>query len=100
MPLLMCQTIDEGTYVLRELHEGICGSHATRTSLTFKALRNGYFWPIMKANALDLVKRCEKCQRHAHVPRKPSLEQLTLEVAWPFNQRGIDILGLFSIALG
>ena len=56
MPLLICLTNDEGTYVLRELHEGICGSYVVGTSLAFKALRNGYFQPIMKVNALDLVK--------------------------------------------
>ena len=74
MPLLMCLTNDEGIYVLRELHKGICGSHVVRMFLALKAIRNGYFWPTMKVDALDLVKGCDKCQRHAHVLREPSLE--------------------------
>ena len=43
MPLLMCLREEEADYVLRELHEGICGNHVGNSSLTLKALRNGYF---------------------------------------------------------
>ena len=100
MPLLMCLREKEANYVLRKVHMGICGNHAAGSSLALKALRNGYFWPTMKADALDLVKKCDKCQRHAHVPRKPSIEQTPLVVAWPFDQWGIDLLGPFPIALG
>ena len=56
MPLLMCLNEEEFDYVLRELHEGICESHIAEISLALKALRNGYFQPMMKANGLDLVK--------------------------------------------
>ena len=72
--------------MLRELHEGIYGSHVARPTLAIKDLRNDNFWPTMKANALDLVKRCDKCKRYAYVPRKPFTKLLSLMVAWPFNQ--------------
>ena len=54
----------------------------------------------MKADALDLVKRCDKCERHAHVSRKLSVEQTPLVVAWPFNQWGINLLGPFPTTPG
>ena len=54
----------------------------------------------MKADALDLVKKCDKCQRHAHLPRKPSVEQTPLVISWPFDQWGIDLLGPFPTAPG
>ena len=59
--LLMCLNEDETNYVLRELHEGIYGSHIISASLALNALKNGYFLLTMKANALELAKRCEKC---------------------------------------
>ena len=96
----MCLNEEELKHMLRELHEGICGSHTIKTSLALKALRNDYFWSIMKANALDLVKTCEKCQRHAYVPRKPPTKQLPLKVVWSFNQLMINLLGPFLIASG
>ena len=67
MPLLIYLTDVESNYVLRELHERICGIHVTGTSLALKALRMDIL-----VDTLDLVKRCDKCQRHAHVLRKPS----------------------------
>ena len=87
MPLLMCLNEDEANFVLRELHKGFCGSHIIVASLTLKALRNGYFWPTMKVNALNLVKKkkCNKYYKHSHIPRKPSSKQLPLVVTWPFH---------------
>ena len=61
LPVLMCLNEHEANYMLRELHEGIYGSHITSASLTPKALRNGYFRLIMKVNVINLVKRCDKC---------------------------------------
>ena len=75
MLLPMCLNGEEANYILRKLHEDICGSHVARTSSALKALRNEYFLSTMKADALDLVRRCDKRQKHAYVPRKPSFEQ-------------------------
>ena len=74
MLLLLCLNKEKANYVLKELYEGICGSHVSGMSLAIKALRNGYFWPIMKVDALKLVKRCDQCQRHAYMPRNLSFE--------------------------
>ena len=92
MLLLMFLNEEELEYMLRELYERICGSHTTETTFALKALRNGYFWPTMKVDALDLVKKCEKCQRHTYMLRKPFIEQLLLRVVWSFDQWGINLL--------
>ena len=61
LPLLIWLNEEEANYVLKELHEMISKSHVADASLTFKALRNRYFWLTMKVYALDLVKSCNKC---------------------------------------
>ncbi|KAL0311921.1 UNVERIFIED_CONTAM: Retrovirus-related Pol polyprotein from transposon opus [Sesamum radiatum] len=43
-PFLKCITPDEGSYVLREIHEGICGNHIGGKALAGKTLRQGFFW--------------------------------------------------------
>ena len=43
MPLLKCIPPSEAEYVMREIHEGICGNHAGGQSLAVKALRQGYY---------------------------------------------------------
>ena len=59
---LKCVNDDKAKYILEEIHEGICGDHAGPRSLVSKVIRIGYFWPTMQVDALELVKKCDKCQ--------------------------------------
>ncbi|CAL9025340.1 unnamed protein product, partial [Prunus brigantina] len=62
LPYLRCLTPEEGNYVLREIHEGICGSHSGARSLAHKAIRQGYFWPSLHTDAQAFTQKCDKCQ--------------------------------------
>ena len=44
---LRCANLEESNYVLREIHERICGNHAEARSLPGKALRVGYYRPTL-----------------------------------------------------
>ncbi|XP_074290601.1 uncharacterized protein LOC141617317 [Silene latifolia] len=46
-----------------DIHSGDCGNHTGGRSLSNKTLRQDYFWPTMRKDAIDYVKKCEKCQR-------------------------------------
>ena len=47
----------------------------------------------MQVDAVELVKKCDKCQRFKNVQRLP-VERLTMIASsWPFAQWGIDIVG-------
>ena len=72
LPLLTCLRLDESDYVLREIHEGICGSHLGARTIARKALRQGYYWLTMHEDALELVKRCDHCQRFTNLQHLPS----------------------------
>ncbi|XP_022850559.1 uncharacterized protein LOC111372433 [Olea europaea var. sylvestris] len=50
-PLLRCVRGKEATYILREIHEGICGNHSGGATLAHKVLPQGYFWPTLKRDA-------------------------------------------------
>ena len=62
MPYLKCVDQDEAKYILDEIYEGVYGDHAGPRSLVSKVIRTGYFWPTMQVDAVELVKRCDKCQ--------------------------------------
>ena len=47
MPYLKCLAPNEVTYVLREIHEGVCGNHSEPQSLVGNTIRASYFWPTM-----------------------------------------------------
>ncbi|GKV46505.1 hypothetical protein SLEP1_g53487 [Rubroshorea leprosula] len=51
MPLLRCLTPYEAEYAVREVHEGVCGTHIGGRTLARKLLRHGYYWPTMVKNA-------------------------------------------------
>ncbi|KAL0458253.1 UNVERIFIED_CONTAM: hypothetical protein Slati_0452500 [Sesamum latifolium] len=85
-PFLKCLTPEEGNYVLREIHEGICENHLGGRALAGKALRQGFFWPTMLLDAHELVKRCRACQEHANVNHQPAALMQPLESPCPFDQ--------------
>ncbi|CAL9021791.1 unnamed protein product, partial [Prunus brigantina] len=62
-PYLKCLTTEQGDYVLREIHSGVCGDHSGSRSLAHKAFRQGYYWPTMHQDANALMQNCDKCQR-------------------------------------
>ena len=62
-PYLRCLSHDEADYVMREVHEGICGNHSGARSLVHKLIRAGYYWPTMLKDVQAYVNACDKCQR-------------------------------------
>ena len=99
-PILKCITGKDTEYVLREVHEGICGNHIGARALAGKVLRQGYYWPTILRDATDLVKRCKICQKHAKISRLPSEPLTSITIPWPFKQWGLDILGPLPIGKG
>ncbi|XP_071940067.1 uncharacterized protein [Coffea arabica] len=54
-PWLKCVTPEEGDYVLREVHEGLCAAHVGSRVLAKKCLLLGYYWPSVFRDAATLV---------------------------------------------
>ena len=50
-PYLRCLTPNEVDYVMREIHEKVCGNHSRAWSLVHKLIRVGYYWPTMQKDA-------------------------------------------------
>ena len=99
-PFLKCIAREDTEYVLREVHEGICGNHIGVRTLAGKVLRQGYYWPTILKDATDLVKKCRICQEHAKISRLPSEPLTSITSPWPFQQWGLDILGPLPIGKG
>ena len=100
MPLLKCVAEPDASNILKEIHEGLCGGHTRGNSLAQKVITQGYFWLTLKTDALDYVKKCDKCQRFADVPRAPPVELTTMTSPWPFAVWGIDMIGSLPTGKG
>ena len=51
----------------------------------------------MQGDALELIKKCDKCQQFGNVQRLPAERMTTITSPWPFAQWGIDIVGPLPI---
>ena len=71
-PLIKCVGKEDANYILREVHEGICGNHIGAWTLVGKILRQGYYWPTMLKDAIELVRKCKSCQDQAKISHLPS----------------------------
>ncbi|XP_016166886.1 uncharacterized protein LOC107609420 [Arachis ipaensis] len=99
-PLLKCVEPGDTEYILREIHEGCCGHHVGGKTLAQKVIRAGYFWPTVIRDSVQLVKNCDKCQRHANI-HQAAPHQLSIILAErPFGTWGIDLVRPFPTAPG
>ena len=99
-PILKCIAGKDADYVLREVHEGVCGNHIGARALAGKVLRQGYYWPTMLRDVTDLVRKCKIFQVHAQISHLPSEPLMSVTSPWPFQQWGLDILGPLPIGKG
>ena len=87
-PILKCVGKEDANYIPREVHESICGNHIGAQTLAGKTLRQGYYWPTMLKEVIELVKKCKACQEHAQISHLPSEPLMTVTSPWPFQQWG------------
>uniref|UniRef100_A0A2N9I6A6 Integrase catalytic domain-containing protein n=1 Tax=Fagus sylvatica TaxID=28930 RepID=A0A2N9I6A6_FAGSY len=93
LPYLRCLDKAEADYVMREVHEGICGNHSGARSLVHKLVRAGYYWPTMQKDVVSYVRACDKCQRFGNLIHSPPETLTPMTAPWPFAQWGLDIMG-------
>ena len=92
---MICVGRREAFRLMTELHEGICGSHVGGRALMLQIVRGGFFWPTMKNDCIEYVRKCESCQKHADWSHAPPEVLHSINTPWPFHTWGIDILGPF-----
>ncbi|XP_017245311.1 uncharacterized protein LOC108216961 [Daucus carota subsp. sativus] len=99
-PLLECIDGEECNYIMREIHERICGNHSGGGSLAQKIVHQGYYWPTIRQDAQDFARNCNKFQRYANYSNLPAVRLTSLSSPWPFAMWGIDLIGELPKAKG
>ncbi|KAG7579216.1 Reverse transcriptase domain [Arabidopsis thaliana x Arabidopsis arenosa] len=92
-PYLLCIFGPEVEIVVREVHEGLCGSHASGRAMAFKIKRMGYYWPTMITDCIKFAQRCKRCQLHAPMIHQPSELFSSISAPYPFMRWSMDIIG-------
>ena len=71
-PYLKCLSELEVKYVITELHEGVCANHIGGRTLTHRTYTQGCYWPTIKRDIENYVKKCDWFQWHTPIPCVPS----------------------------
>ena len=98
--LQRCVEPEEGEKILRDIHQGECGHHASSRAIVAKAFRYGFYWPSALQQAEDIVRKCEGCQRFANKIHMPASALKTIPITWPFAVWCLDMVGPFKPARG
>ncbi|XP_027357465.1 uncharacterized protein LOC113866866 [Abrus precatorius] len=98
--MLKCLNHDQANYVMREIYEGICGTHSGRRTMAAKILKAGYYWPTLTQDCHLFVKKCIPCQQHGPHIHQHADTFRPINSPWPFAIWGMDLLGPFPLAKG
>jgi hypothetical protein len=85
-PLLKCLSRAEGMELMKEIHAGLCGSHIGSRPLLGKVFRQGFYWPKAASYAVELVQKCEGCQKCARDQKQPSSLTQLIQPTWPLQR--------------
>lgn len=90
--LLQCLDGEATKYVLRQIHESMYGNHFVGQSLSYKVLRQGYYWPDLVQDATQFYKKYDYCQRFTNVNPQPQEELMFITNLGSFTQWELDII--------
>jgi hypothetical protein len=98
--MMKCISKDEGVQLLQEIHSGVYGAHSSWRSIVRKAFRYGFYWPIAKDDAMEIVTKCKECQFLQKQTTKHANPLRPIDLSWPLAVWGIDIIGVLPRAPG
>jgi hypothetical protein len=90
---LKCLSRTEGIELMKEIHTGLCGSHIGSRPLLGKVFRQGFYCPKAASDAVELVQKCENCQKCARDQKQPSSLTQLIQPTWSLQRWGLDLLG-------
>ncbi|XP_050258990.1 uncharacterized protein LOC126703988 [Quercus robur] len=82
---LQCLGPEEAGEMLKEVHTGECGEHLGKNKLYWCMLQMGYYWPTMKGDAAELVKKFHNYQVQANLIHTHPQSIHSMVTSWPFH---------------
>ncbi|XP_074356180.1 uncharacterized protein LOC141695870 [Apium graveolens] len=83
-PLLRCLTSEKAQQAMVEVHTSICGEHLGGKNLALKIIKQGLYWPIIRKDYEEFVRKCQACQLHGNVSYRPMTELNSILAPCPF----------------
>ncbi|KAM0852077.1 hypothetical protein ACQ4PT_052009 [Festuca glaucescens] len=96
--LQRCVKPEEGRHLLKEIHQGECGHHASSRAIVAKAFLHGFYWPTVLKDAEKMVRACNGCQHFSKQRHMPAAALRIIPIMWPFAVWCLDMVGPFRTA--
>ena len=61
--------------------------------MTARVIRARYYWPTLRENCTECIKKCKECQEFSSIHHAPPEVLHIITCPWPFAMQGMDILG-------
>ncbi|VFQ69588.1 unnamed protein product [Cuscuta campestris] len=91
--LLRCLRATEAKALMEQIHEGVCAAHQGPYSISRRAIIQEYFWPTMRKDCEEYVRKCLTCQHFQNIPGRPATNYTPISSVIPFSRWGIDLVG-------
>jgi len=85
---------------MNELHNGVYGMHYDHRTLAARVIWAEYYWPTIRQDCAEYVKRCRSCQENGPLIHQPPINLQAISAPWPFVKWGMDIVGPFPPTTG
>ena len=88
-----CLGPEETKVMIKEVHSGECGEHQGKKKLYRCLLQMGHYWPTMKKDIVEFVKKCHSCHVQANLIHIHLQNLHSMVTLWPFHTWGLDLVG-------
>jgi hypothetical protein len=78
---------------MREVYEGICGTHQSTHMMKWLLRRAGFYWPTLLNDCFRYYKGCESCQKLGDVQFAPTSMLHHIIKLWPFHSWTLEFVG-------
>ncbi|KAL0220116.1 hypothetical protein P9112_005769 [Eukaryota sp. TZLM1-RC] len=89
--IVIPDSLEKQTLTIIHGHANV--GHPSVTASVKKLLNSNYFWPDMRKDMINHIKRCPACQRTAHVPKNVIESSGSLWADRPFARLNADNFG-------
>ena len=80
-----CVDADEAKKIVHEIHEVVCGTHASGHVMARQIMRAGYYWMTLENDCITYVRKCHKCQIYANKIHVLPTSLNVMVSPWPFS---------------
>ena len=88
-----CVDASETKKIMHEIHECVCGTHASGHVMTKQIMRVRYYWMTLENDCINYIRKCHKCQIYADKIHVPPTSLNLMVSPWPFSMWGMDVIG-------